>query len=48
MIFLKLTWEETLASERGALSTQVWWNLGLSSAQHSQTNAVPKTSKKKS
>lgn len=36
------TWGETQASGRGAPSTQVWWNLGLSSVQHNQTNAASK------
>lgn len=41
--FLSLgTWGETQASGRGAPSTQVWWNLGLSSVQHNQTNAANK------
>ena len=38
----ELTWGGTLASERGAPSTRVWWNLGLSSGRHNQTNAADK------
>lgn len=34
------TWEEKLASERGAPSAQELWNLGLSSVPHNQTNAA--------
>lgn len=39
------TWGETQASGRGAPSAQVWWNLGLSSVQHNQTNAANKRKK---
>lgn len=40
------TWGETQASGQGAPSAQVWWNLGLSSVQHNQTNAANKRKKK--
>ena len=44
----QLTWEEKRASGRDVPSAQVWWNLGLSSVRHNQTNAVNTENKNKS